>query len=106
MAVFVLVERRAVAPLVPWRVVRSRRLVAGNLLLLVAGMCVDGVLLVLALAAQESGMSPVQFGLTTAAMTVASVVGSVRRAGGRHAGRGAGRWPWPARRCSRSAASR
>lgn len=49
MAVFVLVERRAVAPLVPWRVVRSRRLVAGNLLLLVAGMCVDGVLLVLAL---------------------------------------------------------
>ena len=76
MAVFVLVERRAVAPLVPWRVVRSRRLVAGNLLLLVAGMCVDGVLLVLALAAQESGMSPVQFGLTTAAMTVASVVGS------------------------------
>lgn len=77
MAVFVLVERRAVAPLVPWRVVRSRRLVAGNVLLLVAGMCVDGVLLVLALGAQESGLSPVQFGLTTAAMTVASVVGSV-----------------------------
>ena len=77
MATFVLVERRAVAPLVPWRVVRSRRLVAGNLLLLVAGMCVDGVLLVLTLAAQESqGMSPVQFGLTTAAMTGASVVGS------------------------------
>ncbi|MDQ0375904.1 MFS transporter [Cellulomonas humilata] len=76
MAVFVLVERRAVAPLVPWRVVRSRRLVAGNILLLVAGMCVDGVLLVLALDAQESDMSPVRFGLTTAAMTVASVVGS------------------------------
>ena len=76
MAAFVLVERRAVAPLVPWRVVRSRRLVAGNLLLLVAGMCVDGVLLVLALDAQGSGMSPVRFGLTTAAMTVASVVGS------------------------------
>ena len=76
MATFVLVERRAVAPLVPWRVVRSRRLVAGNLLLLVAGMCVDGVLLVLTLAAQESGISPVQFGLTTAAMTGASVVGS------------------------------
>lgn len=76
MAVFVLVERRAVAPLVPWRVVRSRRLVAGNLLLLVAGMCVDGVLLVLALGAQESHTSPVQFGLTTAAMTGASVLGS------------------------------
>ena len=76
MAVFVLVERRAVAPLVPWRVVRSRRLVAGNVLLLVAGICVDGVLLVLALGAQASGMSPVLFGLTTAAMTAASVAGS------------------------------
>lgn len=77
MGVVVLVERRAVAPLVPWRVVRSRRLVAGNLLLLVAGMCVDGILLVLALGAQESRTSPVQFGLTTAAMTSASVLGSV-----------------------------
>ncbi|KQR10554.1 MFS transporter [Cellulomonas sp. Leaf334] len=76
MAVFVVVERRTVAPLVPWRVVRSRRLVAGNVLLLVAGMCVDGVLLVLALGAHASGTSPVQFGLTTAAMTVASVAGS------------------------------
>ncbi|GEK22747.1 MFS transporter [Cellulomonas xylanilytica] len=75
---FVLVERRAVAPLVPWRVVRSRRLVTGNLLLLVAGTCVDGVLLVLALDAQAAGSrSPVHFGLTTAAMTGASVVGSV-----------------------------
>ncbi|GEL98685.1 MFS transporter [Cellulomonas terrae] len=76
MAAFVLVERRAVAPLVPWRVVRSRRLVAGNVLLLVAGMCVDGVLLVLALGADESRTSPVQFGLTTAALTGASVLGS------------------------------
>jgi len=77
MAVFLLVERRSSAPLVPARVVRSRRLVGGNGLLLVAGMCVDGVLLVLTLHAQRTlGMSPMQFGLATAAMTGMSVVGS------------------------------
>ena len=77
MVAFVLVERRSSAPLVPPRVVRSRQLVGGNVLLLVAGMCVDGVLLVLTLHAQRVlGMSPVQFGIATAAMTGMSVVGS------------------------------
>jgi MFS family permease len=72
-----LIERRSSAPLVPLRVLRSPTLVGGNVVLLVAGMSVDGVLFLLTLYAQEVlGYSTVQFGLMTATMTVMSVVGA------------------------------
>ncbi len=77
LGVFCVVERRSAAPLVPGRVVRSRQLICGNVLLLVAGMCVDGTLFTLTLHAQQDlAMTPVEFGLSTAAMTGASVIGS------------------------------
>jgi MFS family permease len=63
--------------LVPLRVLRSPSLVGGNVVLLAAGMSVDGMLFVLTLYAQELlGYSTVQFGLLTASMTVMSVVGA------------------------------
>jgi EmrB/QacA subfamily drug resistance transporter len=72
-----LIERGSAAPLVPLRVLRSPTLVGGNVVLLAAGMSVDGMLFVLTLYAQEVlGYSTVQFGLLTASMTVMSVVGA------------------------------
>jgi MFS family permease len=72
-----LIESRSSAPLVPMRVLRSRTLVGGNIVLLAAGMSIDGMLYVLTLYAQEVlGYSTVQFGLMTATMTVMSVVGA------------------------------
>ena len=77
MAAFLLIEKRSASPLVPLRIFRSRRLVGGNIVLLVAGMTVDGVLFILTLYAQRViGASAVQFGLMTAVMTVMSIVGS------------------------------
>lgn len=73
---FVAVERRSPAPLVPLSVFRSRTLLGGNLVVLSAGMAVDGLLLLTTLYAQEIlGYSATRFGLTMAVMTVASVLG-------------------------------
>jgi hypothetical protein len=44
-----LIESRSSAPLVPMRVLRSRTLVGGNIVLLAAGMSIDGMLYVLTL---------------------------------------------------------
>ncbi|MFD9602480.1 MFS transporter [Streptomyces sp. NPDC059970] len=75
---FVVIERRSKAPLVPFGVLRSRSLVGGDLLLLVTGMAVDGMLIVLTAHAQAVlGWSPVRFGLTAGVMTVAAVVGAL-----------------------------
>ncbi|SFB14048.1 drug resistance transporter, EmrB/QacA subfamily [Amycolatopsis marina] len=75
---FVVIEARVDSPLVPSRVFRSRSLVGGNLVLLCAGMAVDGLLIALTLYAQQAiGYSALQFGLLTAVMTVTSVAGSV-----------------------------
>ncbi|NUS44198.1 MAG: MFS transporter [Mycobacteriaceae bacterium] len=75
---FVLVEKRSAAPLVPLTVFRSARFVGGNVTLLIAGMTVDGMLIVLTLYAQHViGASALQFGLMTAVMTVMSVIGSI-----------------------------
>jgi EmrB/QacA subfamily drug resistance transporter len=72
-----LIEQRSSAPLVPMHVLRSPTLVGGNIVLLAAGMSVDGMLLVLTLYAQEVlGYSTVQFGLMTATMTATSVIGA------------------------------
>ncbi len=78
MALFVFVESRSPAPLVPLRIFRSRTLVGGNLVLLCAGATLDGTLIIVTLYAQEVlGYSTVQFGLMVAVLTVMSVVGAV-----------------------------
>ncbi|MGC5617367.1 MFS transporter [Georgenia sp. Z1491] len=72
---FVVVERRSPAPLVPMRIFRSRTLVGGNLVILLAGIAVDGLLILVTLYAQHVlGLSALQFGLTMGTMTVTSVV--------------------------------
>jgi Na+/melibiose symporter-like transporter len=77
LALFGSIEARAHAPLVPLRTFRSRALVGGNLVLLTAGMSVDGMLLIVTLYAQDVlGYSTLQFGLMTAVMTVMSVIGA------------------------------
>jgi EmrB/QacA subfamily drug resistance transporter len=77
LALFIRIEQRSPGPLVPLRIFRSRSLVGGNLVLLTAGMCIDGMLLIVTLYAQEVlGYSTIQFGLMTAVMTVMSVIGA------------------------------
>jgi hypothetical protein len=73
LATFVRIEGRSLGPLVPLRIFRSRSLIGGNLVLLTAGMCVDGRLIIATLYAQNVlGYSTIQFGLMTAVMTVMS----------------------------------
>jgi MFS family permease len=75
---FVVIERRSGAPLVPSRVLRSRTLIGGNLVILVAGMAVDGMLITLTAYVQQTlGWSAMRFGLVAAVMTVTSVVGGL-----------------------------
>ncbi len=77
LVLFVRVEARSPGPLVPLRIFRSRSLVGGNLVLLTAGICIDGMLLIVTLYAQDVlGYSTIQFGLMTAVMTVMSVAGA------------------------------
>lgn len=78
LAVFVAIERRTASPLIPLQVFRSRIFLGGNLLILLAGMSVDGLLFPLTLYAQGVlGYSPLEFGLMSAVMTVMSVVGAM-----------------------------
>lgn len=73
---FVIIEMRSPAPLVPMRIFASRSLVGGNLVIVIAGIAVDGLLIVVTLYAQQVlGFSALQFGVTMAIMTVTSVVG-------------------------------
>jgi EmrB/QacA subfamily drug resistance transporter len=77
LVLFGVIEARSRAPLLPLRILRSRPLVGGNLVLLTAGMSVDGMLLIATIYAQDVlGYSTLQFGLMTAVMTVMSVVGA------------------------------
>jgi MFS family permease len=77
LALFGLIEARSPGPLVPLRIFRSRALVGGNLVLLTAGMAIDGTLLIVTLYAQDVlGYSAIQFGLMTAVLTVMSVIGA------------------------------
>jgi EmrB/QacA subfamily drug resistance transporter len=74
---FAAIETRTTAPLLPLRILRSRALVGGNVIMLIAGLAVDGMLFTLTLYAQlVLGYSAVQFGLTLMVMTVASIAGS------------------------------
>jgi EmrB/QacA subfamily drug resistance transporter len=95
LALFGWIEAHSQAPLLPLGILRSRSLVGGNLVLLIAGMSVDGMLLIVTLYAQEVlGYSTLQFGLMTAVMTVMSVLGAysaqgiVTRVGSRAVGAG------------------
>lgn len=77
-ALFVLVESRSAAPLVPLRIFRSRTLVGGNLGVVAVGMSVNAMLFILTLYAQQVlGYSAVEFGLFTAGMAFMAIIGSV-----------------------------
>jgi len=77
-ALFVLIEARSAAPLVPLRIFRSRTVVGGNMAIFAVGMAVDGALFILTLYAQQVlGYSAVQFGLMTAVLTGMSIVGAL-----------------------------
>jgi MFS family permease len=74
---FLLIESRAKAPLVPLRIFRLRTLVAGNVVLFTVGLALDGMLFPLTLYAQQVlDYSALQAGLLSAAMTVMSIVGA------------------------------
>jgi EmrB/QacA subfamily drug resistance transporter len=77
LGLFLLIESRAKAPLVPLRIFRLRTLVAGNVVLFTAGIALDGMLFPLTLYAQQVlGHSALQAGLLSAAMTVTSIAGA------------------------------
>ncbi|MGH3378013.1 MAG: MFS transporter, partial [Actinoallomurus sp.] len=75
---FVVVESRSSAPLVPLRVFASRPLTAGALVALCAGMGAFGQGFVLTQYGQQVlGWSPVRFGLLTVALPATAAVGSI-----------------------------
>ncbi|MEU4391492.1 MFS transporter [Kribbella sp. NPDC023855] len=77
LAAFVLIERRAKAPLTPLRIFRSTALVGGNVMTLLVAMTIYGGALMMSVYAQQVlGYSAVRFGLSTAVYAFASVVGS------------------------------
>ena len=78
LAAFGLIESRHRAPLLPLRLLRSRTLVGGNLVMLLFGTIGFGVPFILTLYAQQVlGYSAVKFGLGTAVFTVMAAVGSI-----------------------------
>jgi EmrB/QacA subfamily drug resistance transporter len=77
-AAFAAIEQRSASPLVPLRVLRSRTLVGGNLVLVALGMGAFGMPFVLTQYGQEVlGYSPVEFGLSFLVMPIGATVGSV-----------------------------
>jgi MFS family permease len=77
LAAFALTESRHRAPLVPLRVLRSRTLVGGNLVMLLFGTTVGMPFILTLYAQQVLGYSAVEFGLGTAVFTVLAAVGSI-----------------------------
>jgi MFS family permease len=77
-SLFVVAERRTAFPLVPLRALRERTLLAGNAVILVAGMAVDGMLVTLTSYAQRQlGWPAPRFGLVAAVMTATSVAAAL-----------------------------
>ncbi|MEC3978594.1 MFS transporter [Amycolatopsis sp. H20-H5] len=77
LAVFVAIERRSAAPLIPLRLFRSRALTGGNLVMLLAAMCAFGLSFTVSVYAQEVlGYSPLLFGVSTAVLPLGAVVGA------------------------------
>ena len=77
-AAFALIESRHRAPLVPLRFLRSRTIVAANLVMLLFGTIPFGLGFALTLYAQQVlGYSALRFGLTSVVMPLGAVVGSI-----------------------------
>ncbi|MGW1341080.1 MFS transporter [Kribbella sp. NPDC002412] len=75
---FVLVEQRSAAPLVPLRIFRSRALVGGNLITVSWGLAAFGLNYVYTQYAQFAlGVSAVRYGLMSAVLAAAAVVASI-----------------------------
>jgi EmrB/QacA subfamily drug resistance transporter len=75
---FVLVEQRSAAPLVPLRIFRSRALVGGNLITISWGLAVFGLNYIYTQYAQLAlGVSAVRYGLMSAVLAAAAVVASM-----------------------------
>lgn len=76
-ALFVLIERRSAAPLVPLRLFRSRARVGGNLVMVTAGMLPFGLSVTLSVYAQQVlGWSGLEFGVRQAVMPLMAFVGA------------------------------
>lgn len=74
---FVVVESRSAAPLVPLRIVRSRLFVGGNLAMVLFAMAVVGMsVAVTAYAQRVLGFTALQFGLSMLAMTLMAIAGA------------------------------
>lgn len=77
-AAFGVIESRASAPLVPLRILRSRRLVGANTAMLLFGTVAFGMPFVLTLYAQQVlGYSAVKFGATSIVFPVGAAIGSI-----------------------------
>ncbi|HET6298832.1 MAG TPA: MFS transporter [Kribbella sp.] len=77
-AVFVLIEQRSNAPLVPLRIFRSRALVGGNLITIAFGLGAFGLNFIYTQYAQLAlGYSAVRYGLVSAVLAAAAVAGSI-----------------------------
>ena len=75
---FVLVEKRSAAPLVPLRIFRSRALVGGNLITIAWGLAAFGLNFIYTQYAQLAlGVSAIRYGLMSAVLAAAAVVGSM-----------------------------
>ncbi|RZQ61115.1 MFS transporter [Amycolatopsis suaedae] len=77
LVVFVAVERRSAAPLVPLRILRSPALVGGNLVTVLLGMLAVGLSVTISQYAQQLlGYTPLEFGVKQAVMPVMAFVGA------------------------------
>jgi MFS family permease len=75
---FVLVEQRSSAPLVPLRIFRSRAVVGGNLITISWGLAVFGLNYIYTQYAQLAlGVSAVRYGLMSAVLAASAVVASI-----------------------------
>ncbi|MFF0338921.1 MFS transporter [Kribbella sp. NPDC004875] len=75
---FVLVEKRSAAPLVPLRIFCSRTLVGGNLITIAWGLAAFGLNFVYTQYAQLAlGVSAIRYGLMSAVLAAAAVIGSM-----------------------------
>jgi EmrB/QacA subfamily drug resistance transporter len=77
-ALFVLIEQRSTAPLVPLRIFRSRALVGGNLITIAFGLGAFGLNFIYTQYAQLAlGYSAVRYGLVSSVLAAAAVTGSI-----------------------------
>jgi predicted MFS family arabinose efflux permease len=77
-ALFVVVEKRSAAPLVPLRIFRSYALVGGNLITIAFGLGAFGLNFIYTQYAQLAlGASAVKYGLMSAVLAATAVVGSI-----------------------------